>query len=94
VLFLRGTAGDDPVSRLWLLDLDTGMEHLLADPAELLADGPAEPGTGIGAYAADEAAGWVAFALADGLWTVDVAGGGACRLPAPGTGGRSAPARA
>ena len=67
VLFLRSRAGDDPVGCLWALDLDSGTERLLADPAELLAGGPAEPGTGIGAYAADRAAGLAAFALDGGL---------------------------
>ena len=36
VLFLRTSGGEDPVSRLWLLDLadgDGGGEQLLADPA-------------------------------------------------------------
>jgi len=85
VLFLRSRAGDDPVSRLWALDLDSGMERLLADPAGLLGEGPggpAEPGSGIGAFAADRGAKLVAFALAGGLWTADVASGTVRRLPA------------
>ena len=68
VLFLRTRAGDDPAGCLWALDLDSGTERLLADPARLLAadpaepTGPPEPGTGIGAYAADQAArlAWIA----------------------------------
>jgi len=36
VAFLRSTAGDDPVNRLWVLDLDGGGERLVADPAALL----------------------------------------------------------
>ena len=91
VLFLRTRAGDDPAGCLWALDLDSGTERLLADPAELLAaelaepTGPnesAKPGTGIGAYAVDQAARLAAFALAGGLWTVDVADGATRRLPA------------
>src|SRR5579859_4143972 len=77
VLFLRTRAGDDPVAGLWALDLDSGTERLLADPARLLAAEPAEPaglGTGIDAYAVDQASRVAAFALAGGLWTVDVAG--------------------
>jgi dipeptidyl-peptidase-4 len=81
VLFLRSRAGDDPVTCLWVLDLDSGTERLLADPAELVGT-CAHPG--IGAYATDRAAGMVAFALADELWTVDVSGGRARRLPAEG----------
>ena len=88
VLFLRTRAGDDPVACLWALDLDSGTERLLADPAQLLAAEPAEPtapagpGTGIDAYAVDQASRLAAFALAGELWTVDVAGGAARRLPA------------
>jgi dipeptidyl-peptidase 4 len=97
VLFLRTRAGDDPAACLWALDPDSGTERLLADPAQLLAAGsaepggpagtagpagPAGPGTGIDAYAVDQASRLAAFALAGGLWTVDVAGGAARRLPA------------
>jgi len=86
VLFLRSRAGDDPVACLWAVDLDSGLERLLADPAEL-PTGPAHPagaGAGIGGYATDAAAGLAAFALGGALWTVDVAGGPARRLPAAG----------
>ena len=92
VLFLRTRAGDDPAACLWALDLESGTERLLADPARLLATEPAEPAgptgpagpakPGIDAYAVDQASGLAAFALAGGLWTVDVAGGAARRLPA------------
>jgi dipeptidyl-peptidase 4 len=81
VLFLRSRAGDDPVSCLWALDLDSGTERVLADPAEMLGS-RLEAGTGIRGYA--HAGGLVAFALAGGLWTVDVAGGEVRRLPAEG----------
>ncbi|MGH3403730.1 MAG: prolyl oligopeptidase family serine peptidase [Streptosporangiaceae bacterium] len=97
VLFLRGRAGDDPVACLWAVDLDSGQERLVADPAEMLArrddpaqglaDAAARPavvGSGIGGYATDMAAGLAAFALDGALWTVDVAGGRARRLPAAG----------
>lgn len=97
VLFLRSRAGDDPMACLWALNLDTGTERLLADPADLLRDSAQTPsgeegfqpertpeGSGIAAYATDLAGGLVAFALADWLWTVDVAGGRVRRLPAEG----------
>jgi dipeptidyl-peptidase 4 len=84
VLFLRSRGGDDPVTCLWALDLDSGTERLLGDPRVLLAADPTEPGTGIGGYAVDEAAGLAAFALAGALWTVDVADGAARHLPAHG----------
>ncbi len=99
VLFLRSRAGDDPVSCLWTLDLDTGAQRLLADPAELpgasapAASGgqrgrprtePPEPGAGIVAYATDQAGRLAAFTLAGELWTVEVAGGQPRPLPAEG----------
>jgi len=47
VAFLRSTAGDDPVNRLWVLDLAGGGERLVADPAALLGGsgrrGPGNP---------------------------------------------------
>ncbi|HXP14781.1 MAG TPA: S9 family peptidase, partial [Actinomycetes bacterium] len=39
VAFLRSAAGDDPVNRLWVLEVATGAERLIADPAALLGDG-------------------------------------------------------
>ena len=37
VVFARSRAGDDPVNCLWVVDVETGDETLVADPAELLA---------------------------------------------------------
>ena len=84
VVFLRTAAGDDPVNRLWALDVGTGAERLLADPADLL--GGAEEtlsaaerlrrersrvrAAGITAYATDGAGELIAFALSGQLWTV------------------------
>jgi dipeptidyl-peptidase-4 len=98
VLFLRSRAGDDPVGCLWALDLRSGQERLLADPADLL--GGAEErltdtertlrertrvyGSGIVGYATDEAGAVAAFALSGDLWTVGVADGPARRLPTAG----------
>ena len=80
VLFVRSKAGDDPVSCLWAIDLDSGQERLLADPVELR---PAiEPGTGIGAYATDQPGLLAVFTLAGELWAVDIADGRPRRLPA------------
>ena len=78
MLFLRTRSGDDPVTCLWSLDLDSGNERLLADPADLI-DAPA---TGIGSYATDRAGSLVAFALAGQLWTADA--DGTRRLPVAG----------
>ena len=36
VVFLRSSAGDDPVNALWVLDVGTGDERLVADPRTLL----------------------------------------------------------
>ena len=35
VAFLRSKGGDDPVTCLWVLDVATGAERLVADPAVL-----------------------------------------------------------
>lgn len=38
VVFLRSSAGDDPVNSLWVMDRETGEERLVADPAQLLGE--------------------------------------------------------
>jgi len=38
VTFLRSNAGDDPVTRLWVLDVPTGEERMVADPVRLLGE--------------------------------------------------------
>jgi dipeptidyl-peptidase 4 len=43
VVFLRSAAGDDPVNALWVLDVGTGNERLVADPRVLLASRDADP---------------------------------------------------
>ncbi|MEW6155597.1 MAG: prolyl oligopeptidase family serine peptidase [Actinomycetota bacterium] len=40
VVFLRSSAGDDPVNALWVLDVATGAERLVADPRALVGTGP------------------------------------------------------
>ena len=86
VAFLRSLAGDDPVNRLWLLELDRGRERLVADPVELLGGAgeelPAgererrersrERAGGIVAYAADRRLGVAAFALGGRLFAADL----------------------
>ncbi|HEX3489696.1 MAG TPA: prolyl oligopeptidase family serine peptidase [Streptosporangiaceae bacterium] len=81
VLFLRSRAGDDPVRCLWALDLDSGTERPVADPAQLL--GPSPAGQGISGYATGRDGELTAFALAGQLWTV-AAGAPARQLPARG----------
>ncbi len=38
VAFLRSAAGDDPVTALWVLDVEPGTERLAADPAAIRGD--------------------------------------------------------
>src|SRR5690242_18175377 len=42
VIFARSARGDDPVNCLWLLDVATGEERLVADPRSLLEPGADE----------------------------------------------------
>lgn len=43
IVFLRSSAGDDPVNSLWVMDAGTGDERLVADPRILLSlDDPAD----------------------------------------------------
>lgn len=44
VVFVRSRAGDDPVGQLHVLDLETGEERVVIDPAALLAVGAGELG--------------------------------------------------
>ena len=97
VAFLRSAAGDDPVNRLWVLEVATGAERLVADPAALLGDGAVdlppeerarrerarERAGGIVAFAADLDLTVASFALAGRLFVADLRGpGGVRELPA------------
>jgi dipeptidyl-peptidase-4 len=99
VAFLRSAAGDDPVNRLWVLEVASGAERLVADPARLLAgdagDLPPEERArrerareragGIVAFAGDLDLTVASFALAGRLFVADLAGpGGVRELPAAG----------
>ena len=88
VAFLRSAAGDDPVNRLWVLEVASGAERLVADPAGLLGDGPAdlppeerarrerarERAGGIVAFAADLDLRVASFTLAGRLFVADLGG--------------------
>ncbi|MFF5076901.1 prolyl oligopeptidase family serine peptidase [Actinoplanes sp. NPDC000266] len=93
VLFLRSLGGEDPVLRLWSLDLDGGDERLLVDPATpagkaLSAQERArrerarDRSAGISDYSADRAARRVAFTADQELFVVDVDSGAVSALPA------------
>ena len=90
VLFLRTSGGEDPVSRLWLIDpADDSGEQLLADPTASWNVGSGEVpeaerirrermrelASGIVAYSADESCRTIAFALDGQLWAL------ACNQP-------------
>jgi dipeptidyl-peptidase-4 len=87
VTFLRSLAGDDPVNRLWLLDLDASAgERLVADPVALLGGDPEdlppaerarrersrERAGGVVAYATDPDLRLAAFALGGRLFVADL----------------------
>jgi dipeptidyl-peptidase-4 len=85
VAFLRSAAGDDPVNRLWVLDVAAGTERLVADPTALLAgegELPAaeaarrerarERAGGIVAFGADRDLTVAAFALAGRVLVADL----------------------
>ena len=95
VTFVRSRAGDDPVNCLWVLDVATGEERLVADPLQLLdtIDDEALPteerlrrermregASGITAYATDTAATVTAFALAGKLYVAGMLSGQAREL--------------
>ncbi|WP_406448212.1 S9 family peptidase [Streptomyces sp. NBC_00876] len=98
VLFVRGTSGTDPVSRLWLYE--NGAERMLADPlGPGFADGaPGEvppeeqarrerarvTSSGVVSYATDASARLVAFALQGVLWVLRTDGGTPRRVPTAG----------
>lgn len=95
VLFARSRAGDDPVNCLWVLDIATGEERLVADPLHLLdaADDEHLPieerlrrermregASGITSYATDAASTVAAFALGGHLFVAGLLSGQAREL--------------
>ncbi len=95
VVFCRSEAGDDPVNCLWVLDLATGTERMVADPRQLLADDTPvdlpieelarrerarESAGGVVAYATDAAVTVAAFALSGRLFGVGLISGSAREL--------------
>ncbi len=99
VVFCRSAAGDDPVNCLWMLDVATGVERLVADPRLLLgdtdeADLPPEERArrertregagGIVSYATDASVTVSAFALGGRLFVAGLLSGAARELPVRG----------
>jgi dipeptidyl-peptidase-4 len=98
VAFLRSKSGDDPVHDLWVLELDSGQERIVADARVLNqgaeADLPPEErarreraresGEGIVSYATDNGLSGASFALGAALFVVDLDAGDARRLSTPG----------
>jgi dipeptidyl-peptidase-4 len=100
VVFLRSSAGDDPVNGLWVFDVRSGSERQVADPRALLGmDDPAgaatdeeralrertrDGSTGITGYATDKDCRVAAFALDGQLFTAGLLSGHARRLPIEG----------
>ena len=95
VVFCRSEAGDDPVNCLWVLDLVVGVERLVANPHELLADAEAadlpaaerlrrertrEKAAGVVGYATDAAVTVAAFALGGRMFVAGLLSGMARHL--------------
>ena len=100
VVFTRSRAGDDPVNCLYVLDVASGSERLVADPLLLLAtldpdDMPPEERArrermretagGVTAFATDRAVTVTAFALAGRLFVAGLVSGAARELVVDGT---------
>ena len=90
VAFLRSRTGGDPVTCLWILDVATAEERLVADPAAFGAaeedlppeerarrERAREQAGGITAYATDTDAKTAVFALSGRVYTADLTGPGA-----------------
>jgi len=87
VVFLRSRSGTDPVTCLWVLDVATGTERLVADPDVLGGAGKPEDlppeerarrervreqASGIVAYATDASAETAVFTLSGQVYAVDL----------------------
>ncbi|HEY7324943.1 MAG TPA: prolyl oligopeptidase family serine peptidase [Streptosporangiaceae bacterium] len=85
VLFLRSQGGADPVNCLWALDVATGRERLIADPARMTGAGNAEDpieqarrervreqASGIVSFVTDRDCSVAAFALSGSVYAADI----------------------
>ena len=95
IVFIRSRAGDDPINCLYVLDVATGEERLIADPLLLLNQVDAddvppeerarrerlrEMASGVTSYATDQAVSVVAFTLAGRLFVAGLITGMAREL--------------
>jgi dipeptidyl-peptidase 4 len=99
IVFIRSRSGDDPINCLFLLDVASGQERVVADPLALLDqvdpdDVPSEErirrermretASGVTTFATDEAVSVVAFPLAGRLFVAGLISGVARELPVDG----------
>ena len=96
VVFLRTRTGDDPVSCLWVLDVESGLERCVFDPQGEEDEGALtdaervrrertrERSSGVTAYAADEAVERAVFSVAGRMFLADLSDGNVRELSAPG----------
>ena len=96
VVFLR-SAGDDPVSGLWVFDVADGVERLVFEPGSEEAEGELtqaerarrerarEQSSGVTAYATDRAVRRAVFTVAGRMYLADLVEGSARELTAPGS---------
>lgn len=95
VVFLRSRGGRDPVRCLWQLDVASGEERLIADPAVVAGGDLSIPAAeraqrerlrdqsqGISSYATDAAVAHATFSVAGRLYRADLATGVTQELPA------------
>ncbi len=107
VAFLRSRGGSDPLTCLWTLDVASGQERLIADPADILIAGAAEDpverarrervrerAAGIVGFATDADLTVATFALAGHVYAADLREGGVrpLRTSTPATDPRPDPA--
>jgi dipeptidyl-peptidase 4 len=99
VVFLRSPAGDDPLTGLWVFDVQTERERLVADPDDLAAgeagerlsveerarrERARETAGGIVSFATDRDARIAALAHSGRLFVADLVSGGAREVDVPG----------
>src|SRR6266513_3036262 len=98
VAFLRSRSGTDGNTCLWVRDVASGDDYVVADPELILAGAREElppqerarrerarqPGSGIVGYATDDEMRIAAFALSGRLFVADLGGGDVRELPAAG----------